>query len=345
MKIFFPIFIFVAITNISAQQQTLTATLNAYRAADELVKQQVKFKDPGSSGKGCFWDFRALQPINEYYKLDYFIPDSTIMTRLCGLENGTRYYYSQENDTLRAIGYENSTTWMEYTQPELRMRFPFAYGDTLFSYFLGKGIYCHRDSLKLSGYTRVKFDAEGELQLPGLETVKKALRVHTLRHYTQTGIDSVKMNLDTYSWYAAGIRYPVFESVKTTVLFGETDTTIFATSFYYPPDMQTSQVETDELPDEILETLTGAAAIFTEAQVMPNPVETDLYIYYKLTRPAKVWFTISNIVGIPQCQTSPQNLPEGYNNTIINMASLNTGVYSLNVYVDDMLLRINVVKK
>jgi len=197
--------------------QKLTTTRNAYRAADEIVKQQIQFKDPGSSGKGLYWDFSTVQLINEAYSLNYFIPDSILMTRLCGMEHNTRYYYRQQQDSLQATGYENSTTFMEYKVPELRIHFPFAYGDTLFSTFEGKGEYCHRLPLAVKGYTRVMADAEGELKLPEFETVKKALRVRTLRHYTETGKDNLEMTLDTYSWYAAGIRYPIFESVKTTL--------------------------------------------------------------------------------------------------------------------------------
>jgi len=334
---------------------TLTFDRNAYRAGDKIVKQQVEFKDPGSSGKDLNWDFRLIQPINEEYSLKYFIPDSTIMTRLCGLEHNTRYYYSQQKDSLHATGYENSTTLMEYVQPELRMRLPFAYGDTLFSTFEGTGQYCHRLALHVKGYTRVEADAEGELLLPESETVQKALRVRTLRHYTETGKDSVEMTLDTYSWYAAGIRYPVFESIKTTLsktrstneqgADAEADTTVFTTSFYYPPEKQISQVETEPIPlDDLIADL-GAAAVFTEAQLLPNPVVDNLFINFKLTRAANIWFTVHNNIGIPLCTTSPQSLEEGYHNTTINMSNLITGVYTLFVHVDDMVMRVNVVKK
>lgn len=336
-------------------QHRLTTNRNAYRAADQLVKQQVEFKDPGSTGKGLYWDFSALQPINENYTLNYFIPDSARMTRLCGQEHNTRYYFRQQQDSLQAVGYENATTYMEYAVPELRMRFPFSYGDTLFSYFAGKGEYSHRIPLAVKGYTRIKADAVGDLKLPNFETVKKALRVRTLRHYTETGKDSVEMTLDTYSWYASGIRYPVFESVKTTLSRkGDTkdsngesmkDTTVFSTSFYYPPELQTSQVQTDSIPTEKEIAVTGAAAVFTEARLMPNPVVDNLYINYKLVRKAKIWFTVHNNIGIPLCQTSPENLDEGVQSTTVRMKGLISGVYSLYVHVDDMMMRLNVVKQ
>jgi len=334
---------------------TLTLKRNVYRAADEIVKQQVEFKDPGSSGKNLNWDFRLVQPINEEYTLRYFIPDSTYMNRLCGLEHNTRYYFSQQKDSLIATGYENSTTFMEYVQPELRMHFPFMYGDTLFSRFEGQGQYCHRLKLAIKGYTRVEADAEGELLLPESETVQKALRVRTLRHYTQTGKDSVEMTLDTYSWYATGIRYPVFESIKTTLSKkgdkkdekGESmnDTTVFSTSFYYPPEKQISQVETEPVPLDSLNADLGAAAVFTEAALLPNPVVDNLFINFKLTRPTNIWFTVHNNIGIPLCTTSPQSMEEGIHSSKVDMSKLITGVYSLFVHVDDMVMKLNVVKK
>ena len=342
-------------TTMAQTLQKLTTGRNAYRAADKIVKEQVEFIDPGSSGKDLNWDFSVVKPINEKYSLNYFIPDSTNMTHLCGMEHNTRYYYRQQRDSLQATGYENSTTFMEYKVPELRMHYPFTYGDTLFSYFEGTGEYCHRLPLKVKGYTRIKADAEGELKLPEFETVKKALRVRTLRHYTETGKDSLEMTLDTYSWYAAGIRYPVFESIKTSINKkgdkkdekGESmnDSTIFTTSFFYPPELQTSQVQTDSIPVDKKDGNTGIAAVFTEAQLMPNPVVDNLNISYKLTRAAKVWFTVHNNTGIPLCQTTPENLNEGYNNTTVPMTGLITGVYSLYVHVDDMVMRLNVVKK
>jgi len=240
---------------------------------------------------------------------------------------------------------------MEYLKPELKLRYPFAYGDTLFSYFEGKGQYSHRIDLKVKGYTRVEADAAGELLLPDFESVKKTLRVHTMRHYTQTGRDSIEMTLDNYAWYAEGIRYPVFESIKTNLIKkarkqGEQgkDTTIFTTSFYYPPELQISQIQTDPIP-ESQDTLQGAEAIFTEATMLPNPVVSNLYINYKLTRSAQIWFTVHNNAGIPMTQTTPQMKPVGYNYTIINMSNLITGTYTVFVHVDDMVLQRVIIKK
>ena len=254
------IFFCCVILTLQAQHQ-LRSDFNTFRAGDHIVKQQVEFKDPGSSGRQLTWDFRMLQPVNQEYGLGYFIPDSSRMDILCGTEHRTRYYYQISNDSLWATGFENATTLMGYQVPELRLRFPFSYGDTLFSFFEGRGEYSHMLQLSVKGYTRVKADAEGELLLPDFETVKHALRVRTMRYYTETSPvtdllpeeqeNRLEMMFDTYSWYAEGIRYPVFESIKTDVIQrtrqrngsdSVSDTTVFTTSFYYPPRMQTSQI-------------------------------------------------------------------------------------------------------
>lgn len=342
------------VINTSAQHR-LTKERNALRGSDRLIKQQVEFKDPGSMGKSLQWDFRMLQPLNEEYTLDYFIPDSTRMDTLCGMEHLTRYYYKLSNDSIWAIGFENSTTIMDYQIPELRLRFPFGYGDTLRSCFEGSGEYSHMFTLRVKGYTRVVVDAEGELLLPDFETVKRALRVHTQRYYTETGRDSIEMCLDTWAWYAEGIRYPVFESVKTnlkkrTINLQSNrddaiiDTTVFQTSFYYPPELQISQVETEPIP-ESSEVTIGAEAVFTEATMLPNPVISNLHIDYKLTRPAKIWFTIHNNAGIPVKQTTVQNMPEGYNHSSISMNNIMPGTYTVYVHVDDMVLQKIIIKQ
>jgi len=79
------VFLMLSALMLSAQSHKLIFDRNAYRAADRIVKQQVEFKDPGSSGTQLTWDFSNLQLINDDYKLNYFIPDSLKMDTICGM--------------------------------------------------------------------------------------------------------------------------------------------------------------------------------------------------------------------------------------------------------------------
>ena len=329
---------------------------NVYQKGDSLYKYQIEFKDPGSVGKELEWDFTHIQIINDHYLIKYFWLDTVDTTKLCGMEHRTRYYYRQQSDSLWATGFENHTTKMDYTTPELKMKFPFAYGDTLFSTFEGKGVYSNMLNLYSRGYTRVKADAEGMLKLPDLKG--KALRVHSQRHYTEVKAnqnrfqipvangatntlsnDTLRMTLDTYSWYVQDIRYPVFESIKTAIHRAGQDTTVFHTSFYYTPEElpADANLEKPEIPK--------IEQVFTEATMLPNPVINDLLIDYKLTRSALIRFSVHNNIGIPMRRTIQRNLPSGRHYETIPMGGLGTGTYTVYVHVDDMVMSRVVIKR
>jgi hypothetical protein len=88
-------------------------------------------------------------------------------------------------------------------------------------------------------------------------------------------------------------------------------------------------VQTDPIP-ESTETLLGAEAVFTEATMLPNPVISNLYINYKLTRPAKIWFSIHSNAGIPVKQTTAQDMPVGNNYCSIQNVQFNDrNLYSI----------------
>ena len=58
---------------------TITAQIvqryNRPRSGDEIIKQQVEFKDPGREGENVIWDFGKLKSINNRYSLTYSSPD------------------------------------------------------------------------------------------------------------------------------------------------------------------------------------------------------------------------------------------------------------------------------
>jgi hypothetical protein len=85
--------------------------------------------------------------------------------------------------------------------------------------------------------------------------------------------------------------------------------------------------------------------VFTEAAYLPNPVVENLYIDYKLTRPATIWFSVHGNGAVPLCQTAPANKPAGDNQSIIPMGHLPAGTYTVDVHVDDMLLMQVIIKQ
>lgn len=336
-----------------SQKRKISKAENEIGVSDSIVKQQVAYKDPGAAGHNINWDFASANTINEEYVLKYFLPNKKKSELICGQEHDTRYYYLFKNDSLWLSGYENPTTYIQYLKPELRLKFPFAYGDTLYSKFGGKGQYCHRTNFDIAGQAFVKVDADGEMTLPDGSKHKNVLRVKTLRKYSETGKDSLSMTVEQYAWYALGSRYPIFESILSSVKKGKKDdSTFYTTSFYYPPQKQKLQMLKEEttLVSNAEESNTSTDAtditsVFTEAKIMPNPVIDDLNISFKLTRQANVWFSIQSNGGIIINQSNPSAYSEGYHELKLSMSNQLTGVYALYVHVDDMMLKRNIVKR
>jgi len=326
----------------------LSGSSNNLLVDDLLVKQQVAYKTPGTSGLNLTWDFSAIQITNPQYTVHYFNPDSSKPNQICGQENDTRYYSLQKNDSLWTTGHENANSDVEYTTPELRMRFPFVYGDVLNTTFVGTAKYGHKLSLPVNGYTQVKADATGTLKLPNNEVVDNALRVRTTEHYTQTA--NTEIILDTYSWYANGMRYPVFESIQTLLRKAGTDNILYSTSFYYYQDvMRSAQIDQTETALDTTKkadsTATKISDICTEVKLIPNPVVDNLTVNFKLSRNATIAFTLYSSTGAPVYNAPSLYMKEGYQSANINMSALPTGVYTLNIKVDGMVMTENVMKR
>jgi len=344
------ILIFLSQTDyIQAQRNPFTELMkvtNLPRAGDSLVKQQVDYIDPGMAGTNITWDFRKVDPVNDYYNLRYRIisPDSAM---ILGIEHGTIYSYMLKGDSLFHTGYENSTTKMNYSIPELRFRFPVKYGDMVSSYFEGNGEYCHIISLHVSGKTTINADATGTLITPLGLTFKNVLRVKSLREYLQTGLDSLTMKLESYAWYATGQRYPVFETVKTsTKMTGRRVTEHKVASFFYPPPEKAFLLDDSSSwsPQELSEELKGTECQITDIKLIPNPVQSWLNIEYNLTNDGVVSFKVFDDNGILRFSL-PETFKQGGNySQKINMSGFNPGIYLINVFFDKAVKVLKVIK-
>jgi len=335
---------------ISAQSRN-TVTLSKHRnlphAGDSIIKQQVEFIDPEASGRNITWDFRTVRPVDDAYNIRYKALTADT-SQLAGIEHRTIYRYRVQGDTLLHTGYENATTLMKYTRPEIKMKFPFHYGDTISSRFEGKGEYCHRIPLHVAGKTTTVADGTGILYTPQGGEFKNVLRVKSIREYTETGVDSVTMRLETYAWYAKGNRYPVFETVKTaTQKIGKEETEHKVASFFYPPMQQEQQTDTTGLAEKETdpEYKSEVDRIFTNCRLLPNPVESQLRIEYDLAQDAAIGFSLHDAVGIPKIITSPKQQQAGHYTETISMGGFPRGVYPLYVKVDGMVKTLHVVKR
>ncbi len=334
---------------LNAQEKSLTTILkinNLPRPGDTLIKQQVDYIDPGISGTNIIWDFRSVNPVNDHYYLHYLTGSSDPLL-INGIEHGTVYSYLISGDSLIHTGYENSTTIMKYDPPEIRLKFPLRYGDIICGDFSGRGEYCHMTALNVSGITTVSADATGTLYTPLGLTFKNVLRVKSLREYFQTGIDSVTMKMESYSWYVSGNRYPVFETIKTaTKKTGRREMEHKVASFFYPPADQAHLLDdtTNWVKQDFIDEVKDIDQLFSNCQLKPNPVTSKLIIEYELTQDATISFRIIDGNGMVRCIIPDVGKNSGKYSDTIEMDKLPPGIYIINVFVNEMLKSIKVVK-
>ena len=325
-------------------QGSISQKRNAYRPGDRIVKQQVEYIDPGRSGKQITWDFSRLNTVNEKYKLVYYLPNKEDSTRIIGMEHQTRYRYELKHDTLWMTGYTNRLTEMTFDSAEAQLRYPFRYGDSLRTVFSGKGLYCQKVDLNARGETLVSVDAQGMLITPENDTLKNVLRVYRLRNYTEIGEDSARMKLETYSWYALGYRYPVFETVKSWIIKGDSTLEDFGTSFYFPI-RNLAELAEDPINEAIRKNEANTNNVLLRCSTWPNPVENDVTVNYELSQDARVFFRLCDVAGRSWVSLPEKALSAGAQQEMIPMSGLPSGDYALYIAVDGYVHRVKVIKR
>ena len=358
------IILFSGIPVILSAQYRLEARLNLPRVGDEIIKQQVEYKDPGRSGENVLWDFGKLQSRNDEYELSYILGKDSLLT---GIEHRTRYYYALSGDSLLLWGYENYTTLMENEQPELLLRFPVNYGDSTFCYYNGNGKYCDRLKISALGTIESKADACGMMILPSGDTLKNVLRVRTVKRIAEktealvfnpstdtlrTAVlsdsieyrlanDTLLLGVETCRWYAKGYRYPIFETVKSITDKSGEEQNWFDTAFFYPPD-EHSYLEDDEenlalLEEELDDPQNADPWAGLTYNFYPNPVADNLSIEIYMPKSGQVRMQLTSRTGLTAWMKDFGTWDEGIHAAPVYVGGFPTGEYVLSMWFDDYL--------
>lgn len=376
-------FLFVSLISAGlVAQPSLSNVCNLMRAGDNLVKQQVEYKSPGSPGENVLWDFSRQKAVNDHYQLCYWNFSDSI---LVGQEHRTLYKYAEKGNSLYCYGFENQTTLISNPRGELQLFFPFGYGDKREDYFHGNGDYCGHLFITARGKVSVEADAYGILLLPSGDTLRHVLRVHHTKDIVQRMVpyalvepwdtifsgdsidyhlatDSIRMQLNTYRWYADGYRYPVFETIESTTFAGQKPEVHFNTAFYYTPDDQyydlnndpENQAKRDAETDRLrkLNELSGAALntgsepenSVIQYALTNNSGSGYIRIDYQLTHSAAIQFLLTDILGRIMLQIPPKVLSEGSYTESLDISSLKHGEYILHIIVDGKKYEEKIIK-
>ena len=341
-NIFTMVWSFLLVNSILLSAQTLTSERHTPYGRDSLLVYKMPYLAVPDTGRNCIWDFSAL-PLDSavFLNVDYSFPLSEDTNQLCLHREHNNYYYHISEDTLWQTGYENSRASMHYTHPFPRLRFPFAYGDSLSGRFTGEGQYCHLIPLSIEGAISAYADASGLLILPD-DTIDNALRVHTLMHYQEKKHPLHSVQEERYFWYGENCRYPLVESV-TTHTIKKGDTVSFRSTYYYPQEQEGTPFE-EQLQSENMTEADAADSLVTDVCYLPNPVYNDVQIKYSLARQAQVYISLHYNGGVTTYQSPVQSEEEGYHIVKINMSGMPIGSYVVYIHAGDTIVRGNIIK-
>lgn len=372
----------VSVLPVCGQLNTLH---NHYRPGDVLIKQQVEYVNPGSSGANKVWDFSKLKTINDKYTLSYFLPplegDSVYILGsvryskknvsgnelIVGTEHNTMYYYRLTNDSLLQTGHENPSVTLEYTSPMVLMKFPLNYGKTISSAYKSEGLYSGTVDIRTCGTMITTADAYGKIILPSSDILSPVLRVKTEQtildipnEYSLNTDESNKGKiLETCRWYSKGYRYPVFETVRNINL--PDSTIIFSTAFFFPPQDHL-YLETDpenlalldelwkEMEDNRTDTVnqevkTVSLEDIMTCKVYPNPVVSVMNLEYELKKDARVSFELYSIEGLPVRKIKAKLQKAGMYYENVDCSNLSPRNYVLRITANGLVVNEIIIKK
>ena len=342
--------------------QVLKTDSHAFRDGDEIVKQEVAYKSPGPGGKEAVWDFSDLSVVADAYVESYHADEGRHI-----MNNTPRAVYNYEisGDSLLCLGYSGENVQVTYFQPQLAMKFPVSYGDSVLVCHYGEGLYSKRLFLSVYGKTEKKADSYGILRLPDDVCLKNVLRVRetcTLgqRLSTNKGIlcsdsltagessnienrllaDSVTWQTDTYRWYAEDCRYPVFETVEVDVLRANgRRIPHYRRSWYcHSADLDAVTCRTEGTDDIKMEGETSFNHVWSDG----NRLLTVEFSTSQADGPAEVLLT--TLQGIVLERRVTDVTSKGMHTEEFNLADLTPGVYIVSLKIKNETISEKILK-
>lgn len=236
-------------------------------------------------------------------------------------EFNNNFYFSLTANRLEQWGYSSADGSAReiYSQPFVKMAYPFEYGDQLAGDFAGELLY-GQSALTFTGNYSVEADGYGELRLPGNILIPNALRLKTIKTYYRNypGGATDVVEATTMRWYSADIRFPLLVLTKITLISGQQNSETYQAAY-----------RTDFTPERVATIETAAV---NGLVVSPNPFGSQLKVDYTLDTPGRVTIALYDQSGrLAEVLESREAEAGDYSKTYSPESALSQGVYYLHI--------------
>lgn len=324
------LFLLVLVTSLAAAQSFVIDASYNPAVGDKYTGYSISNTSgeiaAGAAGINQKWDFSAYAVDSAYLVFGDPLPASRkSLYPNAGVVIRTQYGDSTfyETSALQSLNwglYSTKFGLYSYSDAQMVLKYPFAYGDTFEDSIRGKGTVVFQ-SLKVNtirkGKEIVTADGYGSLVLTGGQHYDKAIRIKTIIHATDSagpnfGNTVLASDITSYTWYAEGVSYPVLNIVE---IKSALDTSLIAVQCG-PYDSAVSATIDSELANSI--------------SISPNPCHDALTIFMDNKQEGAFIYTIKDLNGKALLSLkSPSN--NGHGPVILNTSSLPSGLYLLEI--------------
>lgn len=306
-KIVINISIMISIcTSLWAQSGVLTATANLLKDGDSVHYDYVTV--PHSSNfLGQTWDFSNSKYLGTEKNV-FFVGNDNNHVKMIDKDAILDFWQDEEHLLLKSL--QTPLLNIEFGNSFGYLKYPFPLNDSLSCQIEGKGIYCSKNQLSLSGTCCTKAIAKGKLIMPSNDSLSNALliqrnivaHINVSKDSLLSEIPDEPMNFKAtfFEWYAMGYRYPVVKIIEAFIQKGECK--ILEQSFACAGNVEDMGNLADEQNKELRERKQGISSKSNNKQgdisykVSVNGKEVSLS--YSLATDSQLRFLICNTAGM-----------------------------------------------
>lgn len=325
-------------------QTIISHKANAILPDASILAYEFDYINPGKAGANQIWDFSKIKlssNIQSTLVSSSFSenPEDFGVYNLTISEKGIDYHYDINENSMELKGCSSADISLVYTDPLIKMKYPFAFGEKFTDEFSGHALYKKLTTIVFNGDYSATADGYGTLVLPN-RVVKNALRVSIHKKSIEINpCSSIKSDQTSYFWYAEGYRYPIITLTNKIEDNGSDELVITKIGYYNPLQINASN-----------DYIAGAAELQNSDFALnsyPNPfVETLNYSYF-LRKPTVVSIELFDISGkstvfILKNQSQATGIYTGEIDA--NSLGLVRGVYYLKFTYDQKVIVHKIVK-
>ena len=290
------------------------------------------------------WDFSNSKYLGQEKEVFFVGNDSN---RIKMIDKDAILDFSQDKEHLLLKHLQTPLLNIDFGNSFEYLKFPFPLNDSLVCQIEGKGTYCSKNKLVLSGTCCTKAMAKGKLIMPYNDSLNNTLLIQrNIVANIDVSKDSLmsvrqdkpmKFKAAIFEWYAMGYRYPILKIIEASIKKGERKA--LEQSFAYAANVEGMSHLEDEQNKELKDKMRGIS-------LEPNTKQGDISykvsvngkkvcLSYSLVSDAQLRLLICNTSGMVFKSASLQRQAGNDYRQDFDCSELPLGEYVLYIHVND----------